>query len=159
MARLTCHSTRVGCVRPNWLPAASEELDRLHSVHSSPLQRARRTAEAISTSTGLPVRLHRGLAEMDFGQAEGLTLAAMSEQFQEIAERFRDLSDRDVRWPGGGAQQLHDRVRTTLDHIVTTHAGERLVVVAHGGVIASLAAQILGDDQMTGDVTRSTIAV
>lgn len=123
------------------------ELDRLHSVHSSPLQRARRTAEAIASSAQLPMRIHDGLAEMDFGQAEGMTLMAMSEQFQDIAARFLDLSDLDVRWPGGESRrEFHDRVRLTLDKIVTTHAGERLVVVAHGGVIASLVAQILGDD-------------
>ena len=131
-------------------------LEDLHSVHSSPLQRARRTAEAITSCTGLPLRLHRGLAEMDFGQVEGLTLAEMSEQFQELAERFRDMSDRDVRWPGGESRrEFHDRVRVALDNIVTTHAGERLVVVAHGGVIASLVAQVLGDDP--NDWRRYTI--
>lgn len=131
-------------------------LDRLHSVHASPLQRARRTAEAIASSTGLPLRLHDGLAEMNFGEAEGLTLAEMSDRFQEIAERFRDMSDRDVRWPGGESRrEFHERVRNTLDEIVTSHAGERLVVVAHGGVIASLVAQVLGDDP--NDWRRYTI--
>jgi len=123
------------------------ELDGLDSLHSSPLQRALTTARAISSRIGLQPRLHDDLSEMHFGQAEGLTLSTMSEQFPDIALRFTDISDLDARFPGGESRrEFHGRVRDALDRIVTTHAGERLVVVAHGGVIASLVAQILGDD-------------
>jgi alpha-ribazole phosphatase/probable phosphoglycerate mutase len=124
-----------------------ERLDSLHSLHSSPLQRALTTARAISLRTGLTPRLHHGLAEMNFGQVEGLTVAAMSEQFPELTARFADFNDLDARFPGGESRrEFHDRVRIALDRIVTSHAGERLVVVAHGGVIASLIAQVLGED-------------
>lgn len=124
-----------------------EQLERLHSLHSSPLQRALKTAQAIASRTGLQPRLHQGLAEIDFGLAEGLTLASMSERFPEVAARFTDMSDHEARFPGGESRrEFHERVRKTLDRIVTAHAGERLVVVAHGGVIASLLAQVLGED-------------
>ncbi|MGH9172992.1 MAG: histidine phosphatase family protein [Vicinamibacterales bacterium] len=124
-----------------------QSLAPLRSLHSSPLQRALRTALAISTTTGLRPRLHTGLAEMDFGLAEGLTLATMSERFPDIAQRFADMSDQEARFPGGESRsEFHTRVRDTLDRIVTDHAGGRLVVVAHGGVIASLLSQILGQD-------------
>lgn len=123
------------------------QLTDLRSLHSSPLQRALTTARAISTTTGLEPLLHRGLAEMDFGHAEGLTLMTMAERYPDIAARFTDMSDHDARFPGGESRrEFHERVRVTLDRIVTEHSGERLVVVAHGGVIASLLSQILGED-------------
>ncbi len=124
-----------------------ERLERLDSLHSSPLQRALTTAQAIASRTSLQPILHLDLSEMDFGQAEGLTLATMSEQFPEMAIRFTDMSDHEARFPGGESRrEFHNRVRVALDRIVADHSGARLVVVAHGGVIASLVAQILGDD-------------
>jgi 2,3-bisphosphoglycerate-dependent phosphoglycerate mutase len=137
----------IGLRQADLVACRIEQLDRLDSLHSSPLQRALTTARAISSRTGLPPLLHAGLAEMNFGQLEGLTIAEMAEQFPELSLRFTDFSDLDVRFPGGESRrEFHDRVRHTLDRIVSLRAGERLVVVAHGGVIASLIAQVLGDD-------------
>jgi broad specificity phosphatase PhoE len=146
----------VGLRQADLVASRIEQLYSLDSLHSSPLKRALRTARAISSRTGIEPRLHSGLAEMNFGQVEGLTLAAMSEQFPELAKRFSDFSDLDARFPGGESRrEFHSRVRLALDRIVTSHSGQRLVVVAHGGVIASLVAQILGDDP--NDWRRYTI--
>lgn len=124
-----------------------EQVENIDTLLSSPLMRALTTAEAISSRTGLKPHLNRGLMEMDFGQLEGLTLAGLSEQYPELATRLSDFSDLDLRFPGGESRrEFHGRVRQTIDRIVTSNAGSRLVVVAHGGVIASLVAQLLGDD-------------
>jgi broad specificity phosphatase PhoE len=123
------------------------QIDDVRSLHSSPLQRALVTAQAISRGTGLQPRLHVGLAEMNFGHAEGLRLAEMAQRYPELARRFEDFSDHDVRFPAGESRrEFHERVRKTLDRIITEHAGERLLIVAHGGVIGSAVAQILGDN-------------
>jgi broad specificity phosphatase PhoE len=123
------------------------EFEHVRSLHSSPLARALRTAHAIGSRTNLRPRLHAGLAEMNFGQAEGLTLAQLAEHYPEAARRFADFTDHGAAFPGGESRGgFHGRVREALDRIVTQHQGERLVVVAHGGVIASVVAQILGED-------------
>lgn len=122
-------------------------IEELRSLHSSPLQRALATAQAISAEIGLTPRLHPGLAEMHFGEAEGLVLNEMLERFPEISARFLDLDDHDARFPNGESRrEFHTRVRETLDHIIASHAGERILVVAHNGVIGSAVAQILGDN-------------
>ena len=122
-------------------------LGGLDSLHSSPLQRALVTARAIATLTDLTPVIHPGLAEMHFGEAEGLTFDAMYERFEDLTPRFQDLNDHDARFPGGESRrEFHARVRDALDAIVARHAGERLVVVSHAGVIGSLVAQVLGGD-------------
>jgi broad specificity phosphatase PhoE len=124
-----------------------QEIADLHSLHSSPLQRAFVTAQAISRTTGLEPHLHPGLAEMDFGSAEGLTFTEMSARWPELALRFEDRDDHDARFPEGESRrEFHRRVRQTLDRIVTDNSGARLLVVAHGGVISSAIAQILGEN-------------
>jgi broad specificity phosphatase PhoE len=136
--------------------ARVQQLEGLRSLHSSPLQRAFVTAQAISRRIGLTPRLHPGLAEMHFGEAEGATLAEMAHRWPELAKRFESLDDDEARFPGGESRrEFHTRVRKTLDRIITEHAGERLLIVAHGGVIGSLLAQIHGENP--NDWRRYTI--
>lgn len=124
-----------------------EVIDELRSLHSSPLQRALATARAISSNIGLPPRVHSGLAEMNFGDAEGLILSEMSERYPELATRFLDIDDHEARFPNGESRsEFHQRVRETLDLIISSHTGERLLIVAHGGVIGSAVSQILGEN-------------
>lgn len=123
------------------------QIEHLQALHSSPMQRALRTAHAISARTGLRPFLQPLLAEMHFGEAEGLTLDQLRERYPEIMQRFLDPTDRSVGFPGGESRgQFHDRVRQTIDRIATLHQGERIVIVAHGGVISSAIAQMLGED-------------
>jgi broad specificity phosphatase PhoE len=122
-------------------------LEDLQSLHTSPLRRAFATAEAISRRVGLSLQIHPDLQEMNFGEVEGLVLATMSERWPDLAERLKNDQDMDARFPGGESRgEFNQRVRHALDEIVTEYSGQRLVIVAHGGVISSLVAQILGDN-------------
>ena len=121
-------------------------LEHLSALHASPLMRAARTARAIAMRTGLEPRFHHGLAEMHFGDAEGLTLDGMTERYPALARELEDVSNLQARFPNGESrQEFHTRVRTVLDEIASQHRGERIVVVAHGGVIGSLMAQLLNE--------------
>jgi 2,3-bisphosphoglycerate-dependent phosphoglycerate mutase len=123
------------------------ELGRFDALHASPLQRALVTANAIAAVTGLTPLIEPGLMECNFGEAEGLQLHDMAERFPELAERFQDVTDHDVGFPGGETRrQFHTRVRDTLDRIVLAQPGGRVLLVAHGGVISSIVAQSLGHD-------------
>jgi broad specificity phosphatase PhoE len=122
-------------------------IEDVRSLHSSPLQRALATAQAISSGIGLSPRLHPGLGEMDFGAAEGLVLNELLERFPDITARFLDMEDDEARFPDGESRgEFHARVRDTLDYIISSHAGERILVVAHAGVIGSAVSQILGEN-------------
>lgn len=123
------------------------ELADLSSLYSSPLQRALLTAQAISRNIGLQPVIEAGLREMNFGVAESHTMAAIIERWPELAARMQDPGQADVSFPGGESRrEFHHRVRTTLDLIATAQQGQRIVVVAHGGVISSAVAQMLGHD-------------
>lgn len=123
------------------------QLADLRSLYSSPLQRALVTARAISQRVGLEPIIESGLREMNFGVAESHTMEAIIERWPELAKRMQDTESTDVRFPGGESRrEFHNRVRHTLDLIATRHQGHRLVVVAHGGVISSAVAQMLGHD-------------
>ena len=115
------------------------------ALYASPLRRARHTAELIGAAAGLTPILHPGLMEIHFGVAEGLTLEEARERLPELdlAAADRDPA-RDLQWPGGESRAgFRDRVRATLHELFGRHAGQKIVVTAHGGVISVALGELL----------------
>ncbi|MEZ0076127.1 bifunctional RNase H/acid phosphatase [Planotetraspora sp. GP83] len=102
----------------------------IEAIVSSPLLRARQTAEAVAARTELPVSVEDDLRETDFGAWEGYT-------FAEIQERWPDelaawLADPGVAPPGGESfATTARRVDRARDRIVTAHEGKSVLVVSH----------------------------
>lgn len=118
----------------------------LDDVVTSPLQRARRTAEAIGKVTGHMPMVVPGLSEMNFGDAEGLTFQQVIEQFPELQDDLRSIANLDLTFPGGESRRgFVERVTTTFLGIIERYEGKRVAAVAHGGVIGTLYAQLHRD--------------
>jgi len=134
-----------------------QEMTDIASIYASPLQRAHRTAQAIARSTRLPLHLHPGLSEMHFGLAEGIVISEIAQLYPEVYERLNNLDDHDVRFPEGESRrEFVQRIEAALDDVINAHLGERVIVVAHGGVIAAATALMLGEQP--GDWRRYSIA-
>ncbi|MGH3433068.1 MAG: bifunctional RNase H/acid phosphatase, partial [Thermocrispum sp.] len=99
-------------------------------VVSSPLGRARATAEQVADALGSSVDEHPGLLETDFGQWEGLTFAEAAARDPELHTSW--LSDTAVPAPGGESfDVVHGRVRRARDELLARHGGRSVVVVSH----------------------------
>lgn len=126
--------------------AASREITHLYS---SPLARARETAEIIGRHIGLDPVFELGLAEINAGTAAGMTWDAWTEAYPEIAARLRSAErSLDDRWEGGeSGHEFVARVYAAYDHIVGQHLGTDDVVaaVSHGGALAWIASRLHGD--------------
>lgn len=114
--------------------AAFLAAEKITAVYSSDLQRAAKGAEIIGAALGLkPMKIH-ALRELHLGRWEGLTREEGSVRFPEEADfRFRDLAHTRVK----GGENLHDlksRVIPALHDILHKHRGERMALIAHGGV-------------------------
>ncbi|WP_206184556.1 bifunctional RNase H/acid phosphatase [Thermoactinospora rubra] len=111
---------------------AAERLagERLEAVVSSPLKRARQTAEAVARLTGLEVEVDEDLRETDFGAWEGHTFAEVQQRWPEELAAW--LADPDVAPPGGESFAVTARrVQRFRDRLLARHEGRRLVVVSH----------------------------
>ena len=107
------------------------------AVWSSPLARARSTAEAVASRLGLDVVVDDRLRELDFGEWEGLTYAQIQERYADAYAAW--LSDPSV--PAVGGESFDDvarRVRRVRDAILTAHPGRSVAVVAHVTPIKTL---------------------
>lgn len=107
------------------------------AVVSSPLLRARRTAEPVADALGVPLDVHDGLIEADFGAWEGLTFAEASARDPELHTRW--LTDTSLAPPSGESiDAVHHRVRRARDHLIAEYGAATLIVVSHVTPIKSL---------------------
>lgn len=125
---------RLGAAVPSFAPVA---------LYSSPLVRARATAEAISAATALPITPEPELREQSFGGWEHLTRAEVWE-----GDRERLLSweaGEDVAPPEGESlAALRERALRLTERLVRRHPGETLALVSHVGPIKSMICSALG---------------
>ena len=113
--------------------------DAIDAIVSSDLSRAAHTADLLARSHGLPVGRDPGLRERCFGGFEGLLYAEIAQRFpvEFAAWQARDI---EARMPDGARvaesfHQFYDRCIGAILAQAARHAGQTLVVVAHGGVL------------------------
>jgi broad specificity phosphatase PhoE len=118
-------------------------------VVSSPLRRARQTAELlVDRLASASLRLDERWSETDFGVAEGLTWDELRAFAPQVAMRLL-AGEVGVDWPGGErAGALAARVRAAFDDVVAS--GTPTIVVSHGGPLRIAIALAGGGDP--GDV-------
>lgn len=125
------------------------------AVYSSPLGRALDTARAIAPG-GCSVTVLDDLQEIDFGEAEGLTYAEITER----GMRLRYTGSGPIAPVGETVEAFDARVRGAREHITAGPA--RSVIVTHGGVMRRLLMQLLDLPAECGwhfGVPNATVAV
>jgi probable phosphoglycerate mutase len=113
-------------------------------VVSSPLRRARQTAEAFCAARGLPLTFEPAFRERSLGVFEGLTAAEVRERHPELhSRRVTQLWD-DAPPGGESIGAVFERVAAGLHALREAHAGRRVLLVAHGYVSRVIRATCLG---------------
>lgn len=125
--------------------AAGESLTALYTSH---LKRSAQTAQAIADATGLRPRHESALAESHLGDWEGLTPEEIDAQFDGAYQRWYHRPSQ-VAIPGAEPiATFTRRVRDAFERIRAAQngGGGSVVIVTHGGVIASWLADWLKSD-------------
>lgn len=111
------------------------------ALWSSPLRRARETAEIVAQQVGLPIREDPRLAETDAGEWTDLDFAEVRDRWPEQFNRFLAL-DPTFAFPGGESfAQQTERVVEALQEIA---AGPSPALVICHGVVIRLAMRAFG---------------
>jgi probable phosphoglycerate mutase len=110
---------------------------------ASPLRRTVATANAVERSTGLAAELVPELRELDFGIAEGQTLAEMMTSAPAAAAAF--LADPVAgHWPEGDDPATRTAgASAALFDIAEKHSGGRVLVVMHSTMIRLVVCDLL----------------
>lgn len=128
-----------------WQAAAAAKrlvAENLDVIVTSPLRRARQTADAVGAATGAPVVVEEAFRETDFGAWEALTFAEVRDRWP--AEMSAWLADPTVAPPSGESfSDVRSRVMRALEGLLTGHRSRRLLVVSHVTPIKTLVAHAL----------------
>jgi broad specificity phosphatase PhoE len=104
--------------------------------YSSPLSRARETAEIIAEAAGITnIHTEPRLVERGFGEAEGMKLHELRASFRRGAIPGAESWD-----------EVRNRALEAALEIVKSNPGQRVLAVAHGGLIGGLLAGISGGE-------------
>lgn len=111
-------------------------------LYSSPLERARETAEPTGARTGLEVNDNAGLIECDFGEWTGAALAGLAglPEWQTVQR-----SPSAFRFPDGESfTEMQERIVAALEVLCAAHAGGVVVCFSHADPIKAAVAHALG---------------
>jgi probable phosphoglycerate mutase len=121
---------------------AGESFDALIA---SDLGRALRTADRIAAATGHRVEADARFRERNFGIAEGITYEELHRQFPGAFGRHLQDLDPDFRVPEAETRrEFYARIGRAFEELSREREGGRVLVVCHGGVLASLFRHIHG---------------
>lgn len=113
-------------------------------VVSSPVRRARETAQPSADAVGVAVQVVPGLKEISFGIAEGRSAAEIEAADPQVMAQFRADP---VANPFPEAESAGDaavRGARSLREIAAEHHGRRVLVVAHNTLLRLSLCQLLG---------------
>jgi broad specificity phosphatase PhoE len=128
---------------------------QIHAIYSSPLKRARETAEIIAAPLELDVIVSENFREINVGELEGKTS-------REDWARYGDITDRwfngevELSFPGGeNYVQLWARIRAGIEAGLSGRTNETIILIGHGGfflnILPDLCHNITADQLRNGD--------
>lgn len=124
-----------------WLSA-----EPVSALYSSPLLRARQTLALLADAQGLPVQVHDGLIDIDYGAFQGLTHTEAQAAYPDLYRQWRTAPSQ-VRFPGGQSlTDVQERLQVLVAELVTRHPDQTVVLVGHEIVNKVLACTLLGLD-------------
>ena len=122
-------------IHSEWQPSA---------VYSSPLSRAVRTAEAIAKHFDLSVQIHLGLADIDYGEWQGLTPDEVRDRWPAELHAWYHQPDK-AMIPGGEIlAQLRSRGMSAVNELSARHAEQTIVLVGHTVINRIILLGVLG---------------
>ena len=121
---------------------------RADAVYTSLLPRAIETAEIVAPALGTAeVERDCDFCELHVGEADGMSWNAYRDVY---GFSMREEPERPIAPGGESLAGFQVRVSARIEKLVAEHAGQRVVVVCHGGVISAANHGLMGSSMQTG---------
>ena len=114
------------------------------ALYSSPLPRARETANIICQRLGVGLCLRDNLQEANIGLLDGLTSQEMRQQYPAFMRTWSQAASTAVMPGGESILQVQERAWKTMEEIVALHPEGNVAVVSHNFTIQGLLCRFLG---------------
>lgn len=131
----------------------------IHALYSSPLKRAIETAEAIARPLGLPVTIVEEFRENNVGALESQPITDENWALHDriIADWYAGRHD--VSFPGGEdflclVRRIRAGLTQVLEEVGDAREPQRIVIVAHGGILSGMARGIAHEPDLDAVAAR-----
>lgn len=134
--------------------------ETIQAAYSSPLSRARDTALAICRHHHLQVKDLPGLADLNYGEWQGLPLTEVKRVYADLYHQW-ETAPQTVRFPRGETlEEVRTRSWAAVEQVVADHPGQTVLLAAHRVVNKVLIACFIGlDDSHFWRIGQDTTAV
>lgn len=116
----------------------------LDHLYCSDLSRARRSAEIIGSRFGLIPHSLPAIRERNFGKWEGMSFEEIMNAYPKEFEAWAKDPNAFSPMDGESTLEVKERVMPAFNGILRRHIGQRIAVVAHGGVNRVIICELLG---------------
>ena len=113
------------------------------AIYSSPIQRARHTAEIVGKHNSIDVEIDDRLIELDMGKFTGMPY---DEIFSSHGNVFMKFYNGELEIAHNGVEtfsEVKKRVKGIVDHVVEKHPDENVVLVTHMDPIKAMLSTII----------------
>ncbi|MCV0373456.1 MAG: histidine phosphatase family protein [Nitrosarchaeum sp.] len=124
---------------------AAEFLEHMNisAIYSSPIERAKHTAEIVGAHNSVDVRIDERLIELDMGKFTGMPYEQI---FSSHGNVFMKFYSGELEIAHNGVEtfdQVKKRVLGIVDHVLDNHADENVVLVTHMDPIKAMLSTIV----------------
>jgi len=134
--------TKTGIQQAEQISEYLKPLD-ISAIYSSPIERAKHTAEIVAKNCSLDVVLDERLTEIDMGKFTRMNYDDMFAKYGNIFLKFYEndpvISEHEVEtFPN-----VQKRVLDLVDHVLKKHNNENVILVTHMDPIKSMLAKVM----------------
>jgi len=116
----------------------------ISTIYSSPIERAKKTAEIVSEHNSLEIKTDERLIELDMGKFTGMPY---DEIFEKHGNVFLKFYESDLEIAHNGVEtfvELKKRILDMVDFVIREHSDENVLLVTHMDPIKALISAIMG---------------
>ncbi|MBQ4154674.1 MAG: histidine phosphatase family protein [Clostridia bacterium] len=135
--------TERGQVQLNLLAERFKTVE-LDAVYSSPLIRAKKTADAINKYHNLPIKINKKLIEIDGGEIEGVCWVDFPTT-RPVIEYHWLMEPHKFHVPGGEPMtNVYKRAWEAILEIINENKGKKVAIASHGCTIRNIICRAMG---------------
>ena len=134
--------TKTGIQQAEQISEYLKPLD-ISAIYSSPIERAKHTAEIVTKNSAIDVELDERLTEIDMGKFTRMNYDDMFAKYGNIFLKFYENDPVIAEHEVETFPNVQKRILDMVDHVIKKHKNENVILVTHMDPIKSMFAKVM----------------
>jgi len=134
--------TKTGIQQAERISEYLKPLD-ISAIYSSPIERAKHTAEIVTKNSAIDVELDDRLTEIDMGKFTRMNYDDMFAKYGNIFLKFYENNPVIAEHEVETFPSVQKRILDMVDHVIKKHKNENVILVTHMDPIKSMLANVM----------------